>query len=763
MTERAPRPDGGIASGQLVIASNRLPVRLVHAGGAVRLEPSSGGLVAALGAISEPFSWIGWPGAVVPSGEEEGLRGRLADKRLHPVLLDQEEEADFYGSICNDTLWPLFHSFVDRLRFTTSAWQRYVAVNERFADAIAAHSPPGARVWVHDFHLMLVPAALRERRPDLSIGFFLHTPFPASEVYRLLPVREEVLLGLLGADYLGFHTGDYVHHFRSACLRVLGLECELDVVQHRGRTVQLGADPIGIDVARFRGVLAESETRERIEALDERYAGKRLVLGVERLDYTKGITQKLRAFERYLEDDPGRAATTTMLQVLVPSRLESRAYRVQRDEIELEIARINHRFGCHGRTPVEYLDRSVSPAELVALYRRADVMAVTPLRDGMNLVAQEFALCQAAAPDVPSHARGVLLLSEFAGAAQSLPGAVLVNPWDSADVSARLAEALEVAPAERLSRLELMEEQVVRLDAPQWAVSFLDRLAQAARHNRRRGIARPLDRSARAELLGRAARASHRTLLLDYDGTLREIVSHPSLACPTPGILALLEALAALPSTEVHIVSGRSADDLDAWLGHLPVALCAEHGYRSRRPGGEWETLQDVDLGWLPCVERLFREVADEVPGSLVEGKAGGVAWHYRQAAPEYAEWRARELLVAVRQLLHGAPAEVRRGHRVIEVRARGVSKGAYVRALFPEGRLRRHFVLSAGDDETDVDVVAAVPPGSIAIHVGRALATPRETSARDQLVVASPQDLRALLRGVLSVVGRQSRRCVAG
>ena len=727
--------------------SNRLPVQVTtDDAGRLELVPSSGGLVSALRGIGEEFSWIGWPGAVIPADEEEGLRERLAADRLYPVLLDQADEADFYGRICNETIWPLFHYFVDRMLFTDSAWKRYVDVNERFAEKIAAHSPRGARVWVHDFHLMLVPAALRRRRPDLSIGFFLHVPFPAAEVFRLLPPREEVLLGLLGADYIGFHTSDFAQHFRWSCLRVLGIDSEPDAIEHGGRSVEIGADPIGIDVARFRQVLAQPETAAMMNELAERYSGQRLVLGVERLDYTKGIPQKLRAFERYLEDDPTRAKTTTMLQVLVPSRLESAAYRLQRDEIELEIARINGRFGQPGRTPIEYMHRTVSPAELVALYRRADVMAVTPLRDGMNLVAQEFVLCQAAAPKLPGRARGVLLLSEFAGAAQILPGALLVNPWDIAGLTERLVEALGMSTPERRRRLALMSGSVRRLDAPRWAENFLGHLARATRRNARAAVAPPLDRGARERVVVRAARAGRRTLLLDYDGTLREIVEHPSLARPTPELIALLAGLAALPATEVHIVSGRASTELEAWFGRLPVALCAEHGYRVRPAHGSWTTPHVVDLSWIPRIERLFRRVSAEIPGTHVERKSGGVAWHYRQAEPEYVEWRGRELLVHVEQLLSGVPAEVLCGHRVIEVRARGVDKGAYVRTLFPDGKRRDHFVLSAGDDNTDADVTAAVPAGSVVLHVGQVIESARAAGVREQYVVASPAGVRRFL-----------------
>ena len=721
---------------------------------ALVLEPSSGGLVTALGGIGEEFTWIGWPGAVVPAAAEDELRERLAEDRLFPVFFDKAEESDFYDGMCNDTIWPLFHYFVGRMSYSDGAWQRYVDVNERFAEELAVRSPQGARVWIHDFHLMLVPAALRRRRPDLSIGFFLHIPFPAPEVFRLLPSREEVLLGLLGADYIGFHTSDYVYHFRSSCLRVLGIESEPDAIDHGGRIVEIGADPIGIDIARFRQVLADLETTEMMREIEKRYLGQRLVLGIERLDYTKGIPQKLRAFERFLEQDPERATDTTMLQVLVPSRLENAEYRSERTAIELEIARINGRFGQPGRTPVEYLHRSISPSELVALYRRADVMAVTPLRDGMNLVAQEFVLCQTLAPHLPGRARGVLLLSEFAGAAQSLPGAVLVNPWDISGMADRLAEALDLGADERQSRLELMAEQVERLDAPRWARGSLRRIARATRRNSRSVAARELGRAGRESILERASRARRRTLLLDYDGTLREIVEHPSLARPTAEILDLLASLAELPHTDVHIVSGRVAEELEAWFGHLPVSLCAEHGYRTRRLGGEWEARSDVDLSWLPRIERLFRRVAREVPGTHVERKSGGVAWHYRGAEREYAEWRARELLVSVEQMLGGVSAEVIRGHAVIEVRARGVSKGAYVQSLFPDGKTRSHFVLSAGDDNTDIDVALAVPRRSVVLHVGRMLVSARDVGGRDQYVVSSPRAVRAVLRELAAAVG---------
>ena len=736
-----------------MIASNRLPVRLTVTDDAFELEQSAGGLAAALRAVRADAVWIGWPGTVVPPALEPEVTRHLAGDNLVPVFLSADEEEDFYGRVCNDTLWPLFHYFGDRLRITPEAWLRYVQVNERFADAILARCGPETRVWVHDFHLMLVPQMLRRRAPNLAVGFFLHTPFPSSEVYRLLPNREEALRGVLGADYVSFHTGDYARHFRSSCLRVLGVDSQPDAVDMGGRRVGIGVDPIGIDVAGFREVLRDPETARLYSQLEDQYQGRKLVLGVERLDYTKGIPQKLLAFERYLEQDPRRARTTTMLQVLVPSRLESPEYRQQRDEIELLIARVNGRFGQPGITPVEYLHRNISKPALVALYRRADVMMVTPLRDGMNLVAHEFVFCQAEAGP-PGRWQGSLLLSEFAGSAQVLPGALLVNPWNMDAVVERLAQALDLEADERRRRLETMVNRVEALDCQIWAENFLSRLGRYSRRERGRRLPPDVEGQVQERLTARFGRARSRTILLDYDGTLRELEAHPDLAVPTPEITALLSRLAALPRTDVHIVSGRRRRNLEQWFGRLPLYLCAEHGYLARAPGEEWRTLIDLDLSWMRRIERLLRRVAADVPGAHVERKACSVAFHYREAEPEYGAWRAHELLNDLGQHLAGAPAEILLGQRVVEVRAQGVDKGVYVRTIFPKGKAATRFVLGLGDDRTDHDLLDALPPGSVAGHIGGLLPSGRTDGGRREHVhVVGPGEVRALLNGLADAV----------
>lgn len=739
-------------SGSLVIASNRLPVRLTVTDGEIDVQQSSGGLVSALGVLRQDSVWVGWPGCVIPESLEEGVERRLAQDHLVPVFLSAEEEEGFYGRMCNETLWPLFHYFQGRVRITPEAWARYVEVNKRFADAILERSEPDGTVWVHDFHLMLVPAMLRRRQPRLSIGFFLHIPFPSSEVYRVLPSREEVLRGMLGADYVSFHTGDYARHFRSSCLRVLGLDSHPDSLEVEGRRVGIGVDPIGIDVAGFRETLASAETAMLLAELSRQYEGRRVVLGVERLDYTKGIPQRLIAFQRFLEQDPERARTTTMIQVLVPSRLESTEYQAQRDEIELLVAKINGQFGQPGMTPVEYIHRDISAPALAALYRRANVLMVTALRDGMNLVAQEFVLCQSE-PGLPSQWHGALLISEFAGSAQVLPGAFLVNPWDVDGIVAHLLSALELSRPDRRRRLETMAKRVEALDGRRWAELFLSRLERYSRRDRVRRP-RPIDDAATVRFGRRFARARKRTIILDYDGTLRELERHPDLAQPTAEIRWLLRSLGELPETDVHIVSGRRRRTLEAWFGRLPVHLSAEHGYLARSPGGKWRKLADLDLGWVRPIERLLRRVAADVPGAYVERKSCSVAWHYREAEPEYGAWRARELLNDLHQHLEGTPAEILTGHQVVEVRAFGVDKGLYVHSVFPSGKDSSHFVLGLGDDRTDHDLLDALPAGSIAGHVGGLRPSSTTVHARrEDIRLAGPGEVRAFLRALVSNV----------
>ncbi|MGE3881374.1 MAG: bifunctional alpha,alpha-trehalose-phosphate synthase (UDP-forming)/trehalose-phosphatase [Planctomycetota bacterium] len=738
---------------QLVVASNRLPISLgardSEAG--FELRRSSGGLAAALAGVAEdqPFDWVGWPGCFVPIESESAVRESLAEQRLFPLFLSEEEERGFYRGYSNGAIWPLFHYFADRAIHRESDWASYVAVNRRFAAAIAELAAEEARVWIHDFHLMLVPSMLRELREDLKIAFFLHVPWPSSEIYRILPSREELLRGLLGADLVAFHTFDYARHFRSTSVRVLGASVTHDAVQFEGHRTTVAVHPIGIDVAGFRAALTDADAGTRLAELRHSYGGHRMILGVERLDYTKGIAHKLRAFERLLERRGDLVGRVTLLQVIVPSRLQNSDYAELKGELEEMVGRINGRFAMPGFTPVEYVHRSFDAQQLAMLYRYASACMVTPVRDGMNLVAQEFVFCQQSQQGLDEAHRGMLVLSEFAGAAQVLSRAILVNPWDTEGLATALEQALDMSPAERVERMATMAAKVTELDCRHWARAVLADLARVTEHTGH-AAGQAIDAGTEQILRASWAAADHRLVLLDYDGTLREIVRTPEAAAPDEAIRTLLRALAQDPRNEVHVVSGRHRADLDRWLSGLGVHLCAEHGFASRRADAtQWQELENLDLGWIPTVVEILQSVCEEVPGTRVEQKPCAVAWHYRLADADYGPWRARELLNELESRLARLPVDIVHGNRVIEVRPSGVHKGVYATAALAIAEQRGHvdFIFCAGDDTTDRDMFRSLPPSAITVHVG-------EGDEHARWRIASPARLRRLLGALVDPRG---------
>jgi trehalose 6-phosphate synthase/phosphatase len=726
----------------LVLVSNRLPVSLERRGDGFHAVMSSGGLATALSGVSEDaHTWIGWPGLVVDPSEEREVERALVEHDLRPVFLSESDVEHYYQGFGNGIVWPLFHYFTDRVIHDSEAFDTYLDVNRRFAVRIAEEAPEGAHVWIHDFQLLCVSGELRRLRPDVVISFFLHIPFPSSELYRMIPQREEILRRMLGADYIGFHTQDYARHFRSTCLRVLGIGSSPEAITFGGRRVGIGVHPIGIPVDRFESTLASEAAMRFMDDLAERYRDRKVILAVERLDYTKGIPLKLQAFETYLARNADRAHEVVLLQVLVPSRLDNPEYQGLKREIDETVGRLNGAFGSPGIAPIEYLNRSIEPHELVGLYAFADVALVTPVRDGMNLVAQEYCLCQSVHAEREGIAPGVLVLSEFAGAANSLSRALLVNPWDVEGVANAIEEALTLSADERVLRMRTMAERVRHLDCHRWGREFCRHVERWLEDESHRQVAPVMTRRASLDITQRASGAPRRILFLDYDGTLREIVSHPDAARPTEAIRSLLGRLATLPSTEVHVVSGRDRNTLDAWLGDLPIALCAEHGFYTRPPRGEWKEAHHVDLSWMDGAEEILRGIVDEVPGSHLEKKAAGLAWHYRLSDDDYAEWRARELRAILAEEFASLPIEVLRGHKVLEMRASGVNKGTYLRSMI-EDEPDDTFLLCIGDDRTDLDMYAALPEHGISLHVGA------EGDGMDHRL-ESPREVRELLESL--------------
>ncbi|MEO8450110.1 MAG: bifunctional alpha,alpha-trehalose-phosphate synthase (UDP-forming)/trehalose-phosphatase, partial [Gemmatimonadota bacterium] len=601
---------------RVLLVANRLAVTVQAGPDGSELGPSPGGLASGLTSVHSRGHtlWIGWPGGAAAADPTAGAL--LAAERYVPVELTAEEVNRYYDGYANGVLWPVLHYLTNYLPLSNDDWDAYEAVNRRFAEAVAAVYRPGDLVWVHDYQLLRVPFHLRAMIPDAKIGFFLHVPFPAADVFRILPRRRELLDGVLGADLIGFHTSDYLRHFVGAVRQVLGDPVRVDEVDHAGRVVRLGVFPLGVD----RDEWAEVEAAPGVPPLPGR--GLTTLLAIDRLDYTKGMSHRLAAFERLLERHPELSGRVRLLAVAAPSRDSVVAYQEHRTAVDQLIGRIQGRFATPEWVPVHYMVRAFTRAEVAALYRLADVMLVTPLRDGMNLVAKEFVACR-------SDGDGVLVLSEFAGAVAELDGALVVNPYDIEATAAAYERAILMEPAERRSRMARLRNQLAGTSPNEWSERFLRALVGTG--NPGPGAGQPETPGQLALALERATTAGRLVLLLDYDGTLVEIQASPERAIPDSELLDLLAKLVKRRRTEVHIVSGRSRGFLQRWLGSLGLHLHAEHGAFSRSAKGrEWENHVTIDPAWQPEVRALATWFARRTPGAAVEFKESGLTWHWR-------------------------------------------------------------------------------------------------------------------------------------
>jgi trehalose 6-phosphate synthase/phosphatase len=728
-----------------LIVANRLPFTAERGPDGITLKPSAGGLATGLSGVHESGGslWFGWSGlAAEETGADEHPGVDVwARHGCVPIPISATEVAAYYQDYCNAVVWPIFHCELGRLPLYPGPWQVYERINERFADAVRAELRADDIVWVHDYQLMRVPMLLRRRAPDARVGFFLHIPFPPPEVFSALPERVLVLEGLLGCDLIGFHTRAYLENFSSAAERLLGIIPEGDSIVYGGRRVQLGVYPMGVNVDRFE----QAAGRLDVAQLAARFTGPgdtRLLLGVDRLDYTKGIPRRLLAFERLLQQHPELEGEVRLVQLAVPTRSEVPVYRRFREQIDGLVGRINGSFGTPTWTPVHHLVRSVGDAELVALYRATDVMVVTPVRDGMNLVAKEFVATRA-------DGDGVLVLSEFAGAAVELGDALLVNPYDLDGTARALHRALMMPVAERRSRMAALRAAVRASDVREWGRRFIADLRVAAEQDTigvagRERQSQPVASPHVAEMVvTRARAATHLVLLLDYDGTMVPFAPVPSAAAPDAPLLELLRGLANRPATAVHVVSGRDRRSLTAWLGMLPIELHAEHGVWRRRLGGtDWERSMEGDLPLREEILTFFEAAAARVPGALVEQKTVSVAWHYRRAEPRLATAAIRWLRTMLRRHLPPGSVDLLAGDQVLEVRPVGVDKGAVARQVLaevPPGTL----IVAMGDDHTDEQLFAALPDDALSICVGH-----RPTQAR--LRVPSVHDARDLLAALV-------------
>jgi trehalose 6-phosphate synthase/phosphatase len=733
---------------RLIIVSNRLPFSVAVHDGKFEFQASSGGLTTGLwSSLQHGISidsttpetlWLGWPGATVPAEHEPEVR-RYAEPSFQaiPVPLSDESLDRFYHGFCNKTLWPLFHYLPSLTRYEEDYWLEYKRVNRIFADALLRVMQPDDLIWIHDYQLMLLPQMIREAHPDASIGFFLHIPFPSYEVFRLLPRSwaKELVEGVLGAGLIGFHTHDYTRDFLTCVLRVTGCEHQLGLLTLRDRLIKVDTFPMGIDFERFALAADAPETAARVTELKARCAGQKVIFSVDRLDYTKGILNRLRGYETFLKRHPEWHEKVVFIMSIAPSRIAVESYQAMKHELEQTVGRIVGAYGTLRWTPLVYQFRNLGFDEIVAMYRACDVALITPLRDGMNLVAKEFV---ASRPDK----QGVLILSEMAGAAKEMGEAILINPVHRGEIAAAIEQALTMTEAEQLRRNELLQERLRRYDVNRWTEDFLQGMLSSRRTDAAQR-ARNLTGRVQASLAHSFNAASRSAFFLDYDGTLVPFANAPAAAQPDAELLETLSRLSALPGASVVIVSGRSRSDLSQWFGALPVGLIAEHGVWLRTPGADWRMLKTITAEWKARVRPILQLYVDRLPGAQLEEKEFSLAWHYRRADPEQATQRARELLDDLAGYTRNIDVQVLEGNKVLEVRNTGVSKGTAV-SEWLTGHVP-DFTLAIGDDWTDEDMFRLLPSSAWSVRVGLA-----RTAARFHL--SSHTAVRKLLRALADV-----------
>jgi trehalose 6-phosphate synthase/phosphatase len=707
---------------RLLIVSNRAPVNIIKKGHQISYTESSGGLASGLRAYVERLKiknpdneilWIGWPGAAVEN-EIEVRKEILAKFGMYSIFLTEEMMENFYEGFCNSTIWPLFHYFPYFTEYDPKNWENYIEVNEIFCKEVLKVYKEGDTIWIHDYHLMLLPAMLREKLPDAKIGFFLHIPFPSYENFRLLPSewRMNILKGLFGADLIGFHTHDYRTYFLRSTMRILGLSNNMGEVGYFNRVVKVDSFPMGIDYDKFNSAVNKKSVLLEVKKLRQNFRRKRIILSIDRQDYSKGILNRLKAYEIFLKKYPDIREKVMMIMIVIPSRVGVDDYAEIKSQIDELAGRINGTYGTLEGMPILYQYRSLNFDELIALYSMSDVCLVTPLRDGMNLVAKEFIACK-------TNGKGMLILSEMAGAADELAESIIINPNNVEEVGDAINEALMMSPTEQKAKLEIMQERLRDYDVFNWAEGFLTSLNNE-KLKQKRLAAKILPHGIKNKIKAHFDRSLSRILFLDYDGTLLPYSRTPDLAKPTDHLINTLRKLMHYENTEVVLISGRSWQTMEEWFGHLSINLVAEHGLCIKEKGKNWKLIKPVRRHWKKNIFSIMTGYAQKLPGALVEEKDYSIAFHFRRSDPELASLRVRELMNHIGSFTGNLDVQLLRGNKVIEIRSAGIDKGVAALHWLPRSKENLPFILAIGDDLTDEDLFRVIPKEGYSIRVGR-------------------------------------------
>ncbi|MGN6401371.1 MAG: bifunctional alpha,alpha-trehalose-phosphate synthase (UDP-forming)/trehalose-phosphatase [Flavisolibacter sp.] len=730
---------------RLLIISNRLPFAIEKTDDEIVVRQSSGGLVSAIKSYfeqknvdSQVYSEKIWVGSMDATEEDwqqaQQMNAIDSDFKIIPVFPEKETYDNYYNGFSNSTLWPLFHYFPSLVENKKEYFDAYKKINQLFADRLLQIIEPGDVIWVQDYQLMLLPQMLRQRVPDATIGFFLHIPFPSYEIFRMMPTdwKRAILEGVLGADLVGFHTHDYVQHFIQSAKMVLKVESQFNNIQYKDRLIKTDLFPIGIDYQKFRDACIDETVVGIATDLEEKFYNQKIIFSVDRLDYTKGLNYRLDGYEQFLTDYPEWREKVVFIFNVIPSRDAIQTYSDSKGKIEEKVSMINGKFSTIHWQPLIYRYNHLTFEELCALYQVADVALITPLRDGMNLVAKEYI---ASCID-----KGVLVLSELTGAANELSEALLVNPTDIDEVAKAIDTALEMPLVEQRSRLSYMQRRIANYDVLKWMAEFLENLIETKKEQESVKV-NLLKEPTIEKIQDDFNKAEKRCILLDYDGTLAPYQKIPSLATPSEELLQLLKELTNDAANEIVIISGRDAQTLDKWLGHLPLTLVAEHGASVKYRNEEWKDQVTFTSEWKEQIRPLMELFVDRCAGSFIEEKKSTLAWHYRNTHPELGFSRSRQLRNSLLQLITNTSLQVIDGNKVLEVRMIGVDKGVTATNIL--NNLHPDFVLCIGDDTTDEDMFRLLRNSGYTIKIGRG-----NTAA--QYTIMSQRDVFPFLRRFL-------------
>ncbi|HSX37113.1 MAG TPA: bifunctional alpha,alpha-trehalose-phosphate synthase (UDP-forming)/trehalose-phosphatase, partial [Patescibacteria group bacterium] len=682
---------------QVIIVSNRLPVSVKKVDGVLEFSASVGGLATGLSSYvkNRKSKWIGWPGIAsdgLTEDDKKAIIVELAKEHCYPVFLTTKQLDEYYNGYSNSMLWPLFHNLPMGKKPHENWWRAYRGVNKIFADAVLSLAHPEDTIWVHDYQLLLLPELLRVERPTGHIGFFLHIPFPGPQIFSTLNEGKKLLQGMLGANLLGFHTASYADNFLETCQQLADHTVLRDQIILADRVVRVTDFPMGIDYDKYARAARTREVKRAIKRYKQKYKGRKVIVAVDRLDPTKGLVERLQAYQEFLETNPRFHGKVVLAMVASPSRVELPEYQKLKKQIATQVRHINNSFGWPRWQPIDYMNVVHPFEEVAALYQVADIAFIAPLRDGMNLVAKEYVAAK--------RGRGVLILSETAGAAQELTEALLVDPARPNTVVAALTQAMKMPKRELKHRLKAMQRQLEGRTVHTWAGNFMKALETPIHVQPQ--LTRGLNPARQRELTAAYRLANKRLILLDYDGVLIPLAGNFKQAAPPQSVLRLLAKLAKDKANEIVVVSGRTQQDLDDWFGNTPVNLVAEHGAFIKDPNGTWHRTRSHSTAWKRLIRPIMEKYAMRTPGAVIEEKANSLVWHYRQS-PAY---EAQKYTVVLRRVLRSIVRDyglaVYSGNKILEVKDPRITKAETVQRWLK----RSHdFVLAMGDDYTDEDM----------------------------------------------------------